>query len=663
MKNFVFICFLASLSLSGYAQSVADSLVLSLDTMGNSNQKVTTLNTISAQYKTSDIAKSEYYALEASKLAEELNDKKGLVAAKINLGNVFLTRGIFSKAIEEYLIALRIAEGMETTTETALIYNNLGSSYYRKGELDKALDYYRKGMGIFNSLRDELNAAKAGLNIGNIELALKNFDNAINITLPAIDVFIKHNYLQGRISAYSNLGVVYNEKQDFHKALSYLNEAYILGQQLKNDYILAAVSVNMGFSYWKLRQFDKAGKLLVYALETSKKIGVVDLQREASKHLSQFYYETGNYKKAYEVHVLFKESFDSLANLSNVRKITELELTYNFEKKQREQELLNKEKEITEKETRKVLIIMLISALGAFLSAIFIAFLIYRSRQNQKKVNERLKDANEEIVLQKEILASANKQLTDSIAYARRIQDAILPPAGYLKNLGMEHFIFYQPRDVVSGDFYWFKKIDNCLFFAVADCTGHGVPGAFMSMLGISLLNEIANKKEPGKPSDILELLRRQIKTSLHQTWENKTHDGMDMALCAIDLENNTLHFAGANINLFIHKNNELAEYKGTRNPIGIYLKESPFANYEIPLQQGDMIYLMTDGFSDQMGGGRNRKFKPGAMRTMLKSIAAYPAKDQYQIVSQTFFDWKTNKDQLDDILVLGLKYQSLRQE
>ena len=260
-----------------------------------------------------------------------------------------------------------------------------------------------------------------------------------------------------------------------------------------------------------------------------------------------------------------------------------------------------------------------------------------------------------------EEIKEKNKTIVDSLNYARRIQQAVLPDPGLLDTLCKEHFIFYRPRDIVSGDFYWIKQIKNFIFIAAADCTGHGVPGAFMSILGVSLLNEILGKSKLDQPNEILNRLRKKIKSSLHQTGaDNDQKDGMDMALCMIDTETSELQFAGAFNPLYLIRNGELHEYKGDRQPIAIYENEISFTNHTINIQNNDIIYIFSDGFADQIGGPKDKKFKIQNFKQLLLEINANSMERQFEIIEKTFNDWKGNNEQLDDVLIVGMRFREV---
>lgn len=284
-------------------------------------------------------------------------------------------------------------------------------------------------------------------------------------------------------------------------------------------------------------------------------------------------------------------------------------------------------------------------------------------KQQQEEIrtqNEDLIQKNEEIIVQKEQIEEQTKDITDSILYAGRIQEAILPTIDVLKNQFPKSFVFYKPSQIVSGDFYWFKEVKNMIYIAVADCTGHGVPGAFMSILGISLLNEIITRRYINSPDIILNELRKRIKKSLHQTGQQyEQQDGMDIAICLIDTENYILEYAGAYNSLYLIHNHSLTEYKADRMPIGIHPKDHiDFSKKNIQLQPKDTIYLFTDGYSSQFGFLNDEKFKVKNFQKLINQISELPMEQQYDVLSKTFYQWKGNKQQTDDILVVGLQIE-----
>ncbi|MFN8254283.1 MAG: two-component regulator propeller domain-containing protein [Bacteroidales bacterium] len=281
----------------------------------------------------------------------------------------------------------------------------------------------------------------------------------------------------------------------------------------------------------------------------------------------------------------------------------------------------------------------------------------HRTRQINNK-NEELKTQNEEIKAQRDLLSVQNQSINESIHYAQRIQMAVLPQQAYIDELLNDYFILFKPRDIVSGDFYWVKQVNHYLVIVVADCTGHGVPGALMSMLGISFINEIIQKREITQANQALNELRRQLKQALRQTGrKGQTEDGMDLALCVIDKRTNEMQFAGANNPLYLFKGGNFSEIHGDRMPIGFYPNEKPsFSNFETRLETGDVFYIFTDGFIDQFGGARGFKYKTQNFQQFLKKIHSRPMAIQKELLEQEFENWKDGYEQTDDILILGVK-------
>ena len=276
---------------------------------------------------------------------------------------------------------------------------------------------------------------------------------------------------------------------------------------------------------------------------------------------------------------------------------------------------------------------------------------LFRQNNLRKKAYTELERKNNLITAQK-------KEITDSIEYASRIQTAILPPPEYIGNLLPQQFIVYRPRDIVSGDFYWIAEKNNRIISIVADCTGHGVPGAFMSMLGVAFLNEIISRNAGITAGQILHELREQVIVSLHQTGkEGESQDGMDISLFILDKEKRSMQYAGANNSMIICRGDELIELKADKMPIGIHTKASePFTNHVIELKEGDMLYAFTDGYPDQFGGLRGKKFMIKNFKKLLLDIRDKKVEEQKTILENTLDNWMANTTQVDDILIMGVR-------
>ena len=348
---------------------------------------------------------------------------------------------------------------------------------------------------------------------------------------------------------------------------------------------------------------------------------------------------------------------DSINNRSAIEKNSREELQGAFEEKMKtikteedKRKAIAEEKEHHQKIVRNIL-------MGGFVIAIILLIIAFRSYIAKKKANVIISKQKEEVEAQKEKIEVFNKEITDSINYAKIIQRSILPDSKEIMKVFPQSFGLYKPKSVVSGDVYWFAKKNNIAMVAAVDCTGHGVPGAMMSMVAVEKLNDaIANSRI--HPSEILSHLNRSVKTSLRQKESGSgSQDGMDIALCCFDLQKNILQFAGAQRPLWIIRNNELTEYRSTKVSIGGSTSDSQeFISHEIQLQEGDSIYIFSDGFADQFGGEKGKKMMTKNMKDLLLSIQNISMTEQEHILNEKLMEWQGEYEQVDDILVIGIK-------
>jgi serine phosphatase RsbU (regulator of sigma subunit) len=329
--------------------------------------------------------------------------------------------------------------------------------------------------------------------------------------------------------------------------------------------------------------------------------------------------------------------------INTQQQLNELQTRYQTEKKQQQIEML----QLNANRDRWIKYSLIAVAFLVLISAI-----MFYSRYKLKEKSNQLLEYQNKIINQK------NKDITDSINYANLIQKAFLPQLSEIKQSFNDFFILNLPRDIVSGDFYWYYKKDRHSFLAIADCTGHGVPGAMMSTAGSSLLNQIIVEKNCTEPSEILNQLRSAVINLLKQntgTTDNK--DGMDIALIRFDHGTNDLVFAGANNPLYHVRNGSLQEYKANKQPIGYFSDPKPFSQTVIHIENGDSVYLFTDGYADQFGGPEGKKFKYSQLKNLLVASASYSSEDQKNKMFETYQGWKGNLEQVDDVLLAGIRF------
>ena len=378
-----------------------------------------------------------------------------------------------------------------------------------------------------------------------------------------------------------------------------------------------------------------------------------------SKTLYNVYKELGNRKKALEMHELYVKAKDSVAKIDVEEELYKFEVDKEYELKKQadsikhadeiliqQAENLAKEEQLKSEKQRRT---GLLAIVGLVLVSLGFVFVQLRKTRAQKVVIEG----------QHQKLNQSHQEITDSINYAKRIQDALMTSTVYMKDVIPESFIFFQPKDVVSGDFYWVHRSPKGqIYFTVADCTGHGVPGAFMSMIGNSLLNEMIIENNIAETNLILDRVSNKVKKSLEQKGQdNQSKDGMDMVLCRLNEKKNELMFTGAKNSLVLIREGEVFEYKGDKRPVGFYLgKGIKFTAQKINVQKNDMLYIYSDGFADQFGGERGKKYMSGKFKKFLLSISEMTMEQQEYLVKVEFTNWMGENEQIDDVCVMGVK-------
>lgn len=655
------------------------------------------------------------------------------------LGNGERGLGNFYKAIDYFSKAIDLFTEMGEKRKIAIVYNNIGLIYWDQGDHAAALEIFFKALNIFEELEDRLGIAFCRGNIGHIYEAQKKHKAALKYYFKTLEILKEIKNQGGLLECYNSIAKVYFQQEDYNAALDFYQKALEISKKVEfkeaiGDNLNGLAEVNMALGQYKqalayLRQslemhqeIDlkkgvaetylifgklfiqqkndlKAVQFLNQALQISQEIGVLEPIRDATELLSQVHQRLGNAEAAYANFRLYIQARDSLKNDAQSQKILQLEFSRERDSLQYVQE---KERLFFEEENKRKATTQRATFIGLALALLLILVLAYffweRQKRNQKLhfTNQKLAESNEEIKMVNEEIQTVNETLKTtlktvesqrddilgSINYARRIQTAILPRNDYFKELLPEHFIFFKPRDVVSGDFYWITKTEKRPFveeritekgspeilkalspektiLTVADCTGHGVPGAFMSMIGNELLNTIIKEKHISQAAQILTELHKAVRQALQQE-ESNNNDGMDMALVSIDLERKKLEFAGAKNPLVYIQNNQLYQVKGDIMPIGGEQREMErrFTLHEIDISQPTTFYLFTDGYQDQFGGDHRRKFMIKRLRELLFEIHQKPMEEQKEILEQNIAHWmqEGNEKQIDDMLIIGVR-------
>jgi serine phosphatase RsbU (regulator of sigma subunit) len=571
-------------------------------------------------YNQGDIPLALEYYHKNLKIQEEINDKKGMAQSYNNIGGIQLKQGDIPLALEYYHKSLKIRKEINDKRGMATTYNNIGYIHDEKEDLPFALEFYRKGLKIQEEIKDK----------------------------------------NGMAQSYNNIGSIHKEQGNIPLALEFFHKSLKIKEEIKDKEGMVATYLNMTNIQLKKGMLNAAQVTGLKGLNLAKEIGYPNTISIASRVLSEVYEQQGKGMDALEMHKLFVMMKDSVNNEASQKASAQQQAKYEYEKQKviddaEHDKLLAIEQEEKEKQQ----IITGATAGGLGLVVVFLIFVFNRLRVT-KKQKLVIQEQKQEVEQQKEVVEAAhyeleekNQEIIDSITYAKRIQSAILPPVKLVKEYLKESFILYKPKDVVAGDFYWMEHEDGKVIFAAADCTGHGVPGAMVSVICNNALNRSVREYGLTKPGEILTKTREIVIQEFEKS-EEDVKDGMDIALCS--LEGNKLQYAGAHNPLWVIRKAKIIETKANKQPIGKFDNPEPYTTHSFDLQKGDSIYIFSDGYVDQFGGEKGKKFKAKAFRELLLSIQGKEMEMQKTIIDEAFETWKGSLEQIDDVCVIGVR-------
>lgn len=629
------------------------------------------------------------YAKQALAFAKKTENKRGIGNAYNALGNAYGDLSDGGKALENHLKALAIREEIKDKRGIAGSYNNIGIIYYNLSDFPKAIEYIQKGLKIQEELGNNYYVAACMGNIAVLYGKLGEDSLSLQFQKKSFELHKAMGNKSDMVASLNHLGSIYRSKKQFEVARDYLDQAKSIAYQIDELKGKSEVHGNFGLLYFDLGKYDEAIKEFEKGLSFSTELGEKKIQTEqlnmigntftamkkphramsyyrsayeiaveiqsledqlsSAEGLYKIYRDDGNTKDALFFHEQLTNLRDSIFNATKNKAFESLKTQFALDRQETEFKLqadAEAKKQEEEKKQQRYIVYGIIFIL--VLVSIFSYFLYQRFRLTNKQ--------NKIIEQQKVMVEIKNKEVTDSITYAKRIQNAILPEWELKERMFSDSFILYHPRDIVSGDFYWYAEKHGKKLIAAVDCTGHGVPGAFMSMIGNAFLNQVVNEKGITTPGEILAELRNLVIKALKQTGESgEQRDGMDISLLSVN--GMKAEWAGANNALWIIRNGEIIEYKGDKRPIGYFLgRNLPFQNHSIDLQTGDALYILTDGFADQFGGPKGKKFKYSHLKKLLLSIQDQTMEDQHKVLMHSFIEWQGVLEQVDDVCVIGIR-------
>jgi serine phosphatase RsbU (regulator of sigma subunit) len=634
-----------------------DSLTIKLANAKHDSDKINLLIEYANQTHSFEPIEAKKHATSALDLAKNIGFEKGSAKANRIIGIISYKQGDFATAFKHYFDCLTYYEKVNELKGMASLYNNIGLLYGAKHDFQKSINYHKKSLTIKEKLKDEYGKAASYNNIGIIYSDIKLIDSSKVYHEKALEIRLKINDISGLGTSYYNIANNYFDLNNNKKSLEYHHKALDIFRTT-NDYFNYSFCINeIAMNHLYLNEEIKSKQYADSALQIAIKNGIKEAEMEVYKTLYFLYNKLKDPVNELKYYKLFSDLKITLNSANQAAEIGKMETKFEYENKIKLQELEQEKKNVlqnAESKKQKTFISAIVIIL--ILVMIFSFFLYNRFRliQKQNKLIEQQKKIVDEKAAE---LKARQKEILDSIHYAKRIQYALLAHDDLLKQNLQEHFVFFKPKDIVSGDFYWATSTgsgsNKKFYMAVCDSTGHGVPGAFMSLLNIGFLNEAINEKNIEKPNEIFNYVRLRLEKTITQEGQ---YDGMDGILICYDKRANTIEYSAANNAPCLIRNNEFIELEKDRMPVGKGIRQQEFKLFSVDILQGDYLYLYTDGFADQFGGERGKKFKYKALNKLLLTTSQININSQNEILSTTFDNWKGDLEQVDDVLIVGFR-------
>lgn len=635
------------------AISLAQQAIMLADSIhDNGNYKASALYSLGTALNWSGSFDSAVIVLTQAK---EIFSKSGNLsrqAACLNgLGNAYAQQGNYTGALNSFFASLSISTRQGDEKRQSIVMSNLANVYANMDDGANSVKYYRKSIALKEKVGDYPGIITAYINMGGVLLDLGQINEADNCAIRAGDLIRQYGKRTDSSYLFSLQGKTFLDRKQYSLALEKFEAGKKIAEETGDIPSMVTCLLETGLTYTSMKDTVRAAPYFREGLDRLREMGELPVIEDAYEAMADAYAEAGYTDKSYSL----LKTLLSMQDTVHSRELSELiarnEAIYNKERTQHELDNYKKNAEINDLQLQRSRWLIIVLVLAVIAVLLIVGFLVNRNRVKQL-VNDQLEKHNAEITTQK-------NAITDSINYAKKIQDSILPPDSLVHRILPDSFILYIPKDVVSGDFYWVEQRDGLAVFAAVDCTGHGVPGALMSVIGFNLLTQAVNELGLTKPSDILHHLDFGVNKFLRQSGEGGlVKDGMDLAVCTLDPVTRKLQYAGVFNPAYIVHNGKLEQIKPDKFPIGINTDgvTDDYTNNEIQLSGGDMIYLFSDGYADQFGGPVGKKFMYKRFRELLLEISSLPTAEQKQKLSDAFYQWKSGQEQVDDIIVIGVR-------
>lgn len=626
---------------------------------------------------TSEPSQAIFYGQLGLDLAKKIEDDYSEIQLLNNLGIAYYGLGAYEKTLEYFLKVLELEKDLDNLPSLSRAMNNVGIIYDEIGRLDKSAYYYEKSLKLKETFQDSIGISTTMSNLGLLYLKMDQPQKAIKYFRKCYSMDKKLSDVVGIYNSMHNIGIYHKDYGDKDSAVYYIEKALLAVPKGEKHYDKTYIIKSLAESYLEVKDYKNARKYFERAANSANEVEALDVLKESYKGLSEIHEYNGQFEKSLKAYKQYKTLNDSIFNQDFNSKVSQLEKNFEIQSKEKEIQLLTNKAEITNlqlvrrKNTNYFLIV-----LGLMLA--IVAFISYNRFQIKNKSHKLLQQKNDEINLQKseikenrdeieaqrdsileqkQALEEASSEIMKSIWYAQHIQQAILPDLNKINSAFHEFFMLYMPKSIVSGDFYWFTQKEDKTFFVLADCTGHGIPGAFMTVMANDLLNSIIIQQDVNDCARILHLLDEAVLNSL-QYKGNSSSDGLDIALICMDAKTQELTFSGAGIDMIVFQKDEWSTYKGERFSIGGF-KDATFKtpkNIKLELKEDTQLYIYTDGYVDQFGGKEDKKYMRKRLNLLLDEIKILPFDQQKSKLEKAIIDWKGDQEQTDDIAFTGIR-------
>ena len=693
------------------ASEVTDSLLLLVETSITDTAKVRWLNELAYHLHTRDPQQALRYARQAEQLAVQIEDERRIPESLNNIGIAYWQLGSYETAMQYLRKALLANRKTQNEHERARSYDHIGLIYDDQGNDSLALSYFVKALKVRESKGEQRELARSFNVLSRFYWGQENYKEALSYVQKRFSIEEALNNKPGMAACYSNMGALIGTIGNSDQAIAYFNESLEINRAIAHKKGIAGSCNNLALIYHDLGQYGKSMEYFEEALQLLKElnyrkkyantlhntaetkyeinknyqaaighcndalniaqeVGSKSLVRDIYKTMARISKRHGNFKETVQYMHQYNSLKDSLMNEERIKQVAEIQVRYETEKKERELKASEQERQLQSVELeKKQLIVNVFFGGGGVL--LLLLFLLYSRYTNKVRANNTLLDKNEEIEQHKRNLTAQNEkieknrnEILDSITYAKRIQNAIMLSPSDISKTYPNVFVYFKPKDIVSGDFYWLSKFTDYSVIGVIDCTGHGVPGAFITMIGYNLLNEIVNKKRIRDTSRILDLLDKGILKMLKQGEYGYETDGMDLTICVIDHFANRVQFSGARNHLYLVVQGSVETIKADMKSIGdtakIGGKIDPGFSYSsttIDITEPTTLYLTSDGYLDQFGGkSQRRKYGRSQFRELLLALHPIDLQEQHRLMTSTIKAWMQDYKQIDDQCVVGIQ-------